>query len=311
MLHNVSEINEEGLHISHFRGFMKVDRKSEVVGMVPLDDLAVILVSSRSATISADLLRTIAERDGTTIICDQKFHPSAMVLPYGRHPAGSHRMIAQVTASEPSKKRIWKHIVQQKIFNQARVMQVIGDLTTFRFLSNCAQSVKSGDSDNREAVAAQRYWTALFGKDFRRSDQENPINGPLNYGYAVVRGGAARALAAAGLLPFWGVHHSGRVNPYCLADDIMEPFRPVVDLTVYGLVQDKVHELTPATKKVLADTLLFDLVTDRGTSPVAVAQMDFAQDLAKSFVMKRVSLSNIEFSVEAATEWVRRSATCT
>lgn len=283
---------------------MKVSRKEEEVGRVPLSDLAVLVVSARSATISADLLRTLAEQDAITVVCDSKYHPSALVLPYGRHPASSDRMQAQIAASVPLKKQLWKQIVRQKILNQERVSAIANNSDHDQFLLNCADAVKSGDTDNREAVAAQHYWKRVFGQNFRRSDEDNPTNSFLNYGYAIIRASAARAVCAAGLLPFWALHHSGRVNPYSLADDLMEPFRPAVDLLVLRLVNSGCGELNPVIKRYLARVLQLDFQTDKGTSPVAVAQLDMAQSLGKAFTTKSSILPQISLNTHIDDEEV-------
>lgn len=290
MLHTVTEIAEEGLYLSHFRGFLKVSKGQEEKGRVPIDDVAVLMVTARGATLTKDLLLDLAVHDGITILCGDHFQPAAMVLPYGEHGETAGRIRDQIQASEPLNKNLWKQIVQLKIENQARVLEALLETLGAKVLKGYARQVKSGDSDNREAVAAQYYWPRLMGEGFKRRDEQQFANSFLNYGYAVLRGAAARAVCAAGLLPSWGLGHSNRDNAFCLADDLMEPFRPLVDLTVHQIVEEGFKEVTPLVKRRLARILQRDMRTSRGNTPVAVAMLDMAHSLQNSFSKKKAEL---------------------
>lgn len=287
MFHSVTEIAEEGLYLSHFRGFLKVSKGSEEKGRVPLDDVAVLMVTARGATLSKDLLLDLAEHDAITVLCDHHFHPAAMVLPYGQHSESGGRMKDQIKATQPLCKNLWKTLVRQKLINQAAVLRLQGDEAGAKMLHGFSGKVKSGDADNREAVGAQYYWPRLVGKTFKRNDDTQAVNALFNYGYAVLRGASARAVTAAGLLPAWGLGHTNRGNAFCLADDLMEPFRPVVDAVVVELAAKKDTEMNPQIKRRLAMALQQDVKGPRGQTPVAVALLEAAQSLAASFAKKK------------------------
>ncbi len=219
---------------------------------ISIDDIAVVILSNPRITITAHALQELIEAEAVVVYCNKQSIPIGMTLPLFAHHEGGERMRTQIDAmgNLPMKKRLWKQIVKEKIKNQARLL-----LNLFQDdagLMALYQGVKSDDSDNREGVAAKKYWAKLFeGRRFKRDyDGNDPINAALNYGYAILRAIVARSIAAAGLIPGLGVGHINTYNGYALADDIMEPFRPVVDYAVYGLLtkDDLQNELTPETK---------------------------------------------------------------
>ena len=188
-------------------------------------------------------------------------------------------MRAQIEATRPLEKRLWKTVVAAKIKQQGAVLEAVGrPAGGFRLL---AREVRSGDPQNIEAQASRRYWPLLLGEDFRRDRALPGANALLNYGYTVLRAATARAIASAGLHPSLGIHHQG--NPLCLADDLMEPFRPMVDLMVFRLVGLGTSEVTPATKRTLAAIAAADMRTARGTTPLATCLERLAASLAGSF----------------------------
>lgn len=192
----------------------------------PLEDLAWIILDTPRVTLTGSLLSAIAEGGVALIVPDARHHPAGMLLSFHQHYAQAAVAHAQVGMSLPLKKRLWQRLVVAKIENQAAVLRALGE-DEARALSAMAGRVASGDPDNLEAQAARAYWPLLF-KGFRRHDEDRR-NALLNYGYAVVRAALARACAATGLLPAFGVHHHSRLNAFNLVDDLIEPFRPSVD----------------------------------------------------------------------------------
>ncbi len=224
---------------------------------LPLEDVAVLMVSNPGVTYTQAVLSGLMERSGVFIACDGKHLPAGMMLPLEGHHLQTERLKAQVEAGLPTRKRAWQEIVQAKVRAQGRLLDELhGDA---RGLLEMAKRVKSGDTDNVEGQAARKYWRALFGDPTFQRDRDLPgANAMLNYGYTVLRGIVARAVVAAGLHPSIGVHHHNRYDAYCLADDLMEPFRPRVDKAVvlYLREEEEPEELTPAVKRHLVAALL-------------------------------------------------------
>jgi CRISPR-associated protein Cas1 len=216
----------------------------------PIEDLGFVILEERSLTCSTTLLSKLSESGCAVVICNQSFMPQSMLLSFEGNHLQTEIYGKQIQASIPLKKNLWKQTVEAKIQNQAALLEKIGREPAP--IKNLKQNVKSGDPDNKEAQAARLYWPRLFNdKDFRR-DPEGPFpNNALNYGYAILRSAVARALVGSGLLLTIGIHHHNRYNPFCLADDIMEPFRPYVDEIVYNMYieNNKIEDLNKISKK--------------------------------------------------------------
>jgi CRISPR-associated protein Cas1 len=203
------------------------------------------------------VLAGVCAHGGTVVICDDKRLPVGLLLPLVGHSTQTERFAAQAAVGEPVRKQAWKQIVQCKIRAQAAVLRDANG--SDEGLSLLADLVKSGDTANHEAQAARRYWPALYGADFRRvPGQRDPVNSMLNYGYAILRGLTARALAASGLHPCIGVHHHNRYDAFCLADDLMEPFRPTVDRAAAAILDAAAAEpgINRETKRILLSALM-------------------------------------------------------
>jgi CRISPR-associated protein Cas1 len=207
--------------------------------------------------------------------------PAAIVWPVDAHHVQTGRMNDQVAASVPLKKRLWAQLVRAKILAQGATLAAAGAPNGGFYL--LSRKVRSGDPDNVEAEAARRYWPLLFGPGFHRDKGGGGINGLLNYGYAVLRAGVARAVMAAGLHPSFGLMHSNRGNPMVLVDDLMEPFRPTVDRDVRRLVQGGTVEVGRDAKAELARMMVVDLPTRMGLSPLMVCAERLAQSLARAY----------------------------
>lgn len=217
---------------------------------VPLDELAVVVVSHPQVTYTQAVLSRLAEAGGSFVACNRRNLPVGMLLPLVGHHGQTERIAAQARAPRPVCKRLWRQIVRAKITAQARTLtELHGSDFGLRALLT---QVRSGDPKNVEAQAARRYWPALFAdKSFRRKWDRQDQNLLLNYGYAVLRAIVARAICAAGLHPSLGIHHHHRNNPFCLADDLMEPFRPTVDRAVAQYVRSEgpIRQVEPAAKR--------------------------------------------------------------
>ncbi len=198
-------------------------------------------------------------------------------------------MRAQWTAPEPLRKQAWKRVVIAKIKMQAAALAAVGESRAP--LDYIARNVQSGDSSNAEAQAARLYWPMLMGPDFRRDPDRPDVNGLLNYGYTVLRAATARAVVAAGLHPTIGIFHSNRSNAFALADDLMEPFRPLVDLTARAILAETGPEVSTAAKQSLARLIAFDLPLTGETSPVSVSLSRLTTSLAQSYVSRTLALA--------------------
>jgi CRISP-associated protein Cas1 len=203
----------------------------------PVSELAVLLISHPRVLMTQAVIASMAENGGMVVVCDQKHLPTAMMLPLQMHTTQTERMARQAQAPAPLRKQLWRQIVRAKIEAQGRLLEKLhGSDSGLRAM---AGRVRSGDTGNLEAQASRRYWPALFADPkFRRGREGPDQNSHLNYGYAVLRAVVARALCATGLHPSLGLRHHNRYNPFCLADDLMEPFRPLVDRVVYQWVQE-------------------------------------------------------------------------
>jgi CRISPR-associated protein Cas1 len=253
----------------------------EIKGTVPIEDIALLMLDHYQITISNQLLIKLQGNNVAVISCDEHHLPFGMMLPMYGHSEYSERIKHQLAASEPLKKQLWKQTVEQKIENQ----KVLLDLTNkvSEPLSEYKSTVKSGDTSNREGVAAQFYWKHLFENFSRERYGEEP-NNLLNFGYAVLRSIVARALVSSGLLPVLGIFHRNKYNPYCLADDIMEPYRPFVDKLVYNYVVDNYnYELNKDAKAHILTIATQDVFIDGVVRPLFVAVTTTTSSLYKCF----------------------------
>lgn len=229
------------------RGQLVIRQEEEV--SIPMEDISSLLLESRAISITSAALQELTEQGVTVFICDATHLPAALVLPMNRHSRQLKMLKGQISMTKPVQKRIWQSVVTAKISNQARCLSLLGhpEGNELRFL---ASQVRSGDPDNLEASAAARYFPALFGSGFTRGE-ECRINAALNYGYAILRGTVARNLVMRGLEPCLGIFHHSELNQFNLADDLMEPYRPLVDLYVASQVPDDDGPLTPSLKQKL------------------------------------------------------------
>lgn len=281
MVGRVVEIETDGRHLSVHRGFLIVGEHSAEIGRIPLDDIAAILANAHGLTYTNNALIELSGRGVPVVLCGRNHMPAAIVWPVDAHHVQTGRMTDQVAASLPLKKRLWAQLVRAKILAQGGALAAVGAPSGGFYL--LSRKVRSGDPDNVEAEAARRYWPLIFGRDFRRDTDGGGINGLLNYGYAVLRAGVARAVMACGLHPAFGLMHSNRSNPMVLVDDLMEPFRPTVDREVHRLVARGVAEVGRDAKAELARIMVIDLPTSVGLSPLMTCAERLAQSLARIY----------------------------
>lgn len=289
-MNRVIEIQNDGYFLSSERGFMVLEKKGEPEARhIPLDDIGVLILSG-GCSLSTNLINRLVDAGSAIVVCGANYHPHALIQPVVGNQAQSGRIRQQMNASLPLQKRIWQALVQAKICNQGEVLaQWNGNDGG---LADLASRVGSGDPDNKEGQAARRHWPALFGPDFRRDPALPGTNALLNYGYAIVRAQVARSVAACGLYPGLGVKHENDQNPFCLVDDLIEPFRPVVDHTVRGLTLDcpEPPELTPQIKRELAAILQVRLRGREDTAILPTHILRLCQSLVTSFETGKNSL---------------------
>ncbi|MEQ8178012.1 MAG: type II CRISPR-associated endonuclease Cas1, partial [Amphiplicatus sp.] len=278
----IIEISTNGRSLHLDRGFLSVREGDAVVGRVPVDDVDAVIASVQGVTWSNKALAALSERGATVVIIGADFNPSAAFIPLRGHHDQGRRMRAQADASAPMRKRLWAEIVRAKLAAQAAALETIGQPA--ERVKRLRAEVRSGDPTNREAAAAQAYWPLLMGADFRRDRAGDAANAMLNYGYAVLRSAAARAIVAAGLHPSLSLHHVSDGDALRLADDLMEPFRPAVDLLARDLSLEGAVMGDASTRKRLASVLEADYRTANGRSPLSQALVRLSQSLAAIFL---------------------------
>jgi CRISPR-associated protein Cas1 len=255
--------------------------EQEKTAFVPFEDIAVIVLNHREITLTHPVLSACGEYGISLFATGNTHHPSGVFLPFLSHSRATRWLRLQLDLPRPVAKQTWATIVRQKIVNQATCMQLMGCEGTDR-LDSYARRVRSGDVGNLEGQAAAFYFAQLFGKGFHR-DQARFTNAALDYGYAVLRGTIARGLVAHGLLPSLGIFHASEQNAFNLADDVIAPFRPLVDLFVakYGYAQD--DELRPEHKVALVGLLNVDVAMPRGKMSVLSAIEQTIESLARIY----------------------------
>ena len=260
--------------------------KQDAERTIPVEDIGVVVLDNRRITITTGAMEALLANSCAIITCDSTDLPVGLMLPLCGNTTQSERFRTQIDASLPLKKQLWQQTVRQKILNQATVLSK----NTGAIVKNMqvwANEVRSGDPDNFEARAAAYYWRNLFPTlpNFVRGREGDPPNNLLNYGYAILRACVARGLVGSGLLPTLGIHHHNRYNAYCLADDIMEPYRPYVDDLVVQIMQEypDYSELNRSIKAALLTIPALDVVLDGKRSPLMIAVGQTTASLAKCF----------------------------
>jgi CRISPR-associated protein Cas1 len=255
--------------------------KTESTRTVPIEDIGVVVLDNRQITITQGALEALLENNSAVITCDSHRMPVGLMLPLCGNTTQNERFREQLDASLPLKKQLWQQTVQAKIANQAAVLKESRGAEV-RNMLQWVEEVRSGDADNLEARAAAYYWANLF-TDFKRHREGEPPNNLLNYGYAILRAIVARGLVGSGLLPTLGIHHHNRYNAYCLADDIMEPYRPYVDRLVVEMFDSGVEVLDKDAKAHLLGLPVTEVVIGGQRSPLMIAVGLTTSSLYKCF----------------------------
>lgn len=254
---------------------------------VPVEDIGIVVLDHKQITITQGLLEALLANTCSVITCDSNRMPTGLFLPLSGNTTQSERFQAQISASLPLSKQLWQQTVQAKIANQAVVLKDARNVVVKNMIAWVDQ-VKSGDADNLEARAAAYYWSNLFPDvpGFRRGREGVPPNNLLNYGYAILRAIVARSLVSSGLLPTLGIHHHNRYNAYCLADDIMEPYRPFVDKIVVDIVTEgfDYSDLNKQIKVRLLNIPVTDVLIVKQRSPLMIAVSQTTASLAKCYI---------------------------
>lgn len=247
--------------------------KENAIKKVPIEDIGVVVLDHKRITITQGALAALLDNNVAVITCDEQRMPSGLMLPLSGNTTQSERFRYQIDASLPLKKQLWQQTIQYKILNQRSVLKSSRRLKCSN-MEVWAKEVKSGDTENLEGRAAAYYWQNLFGEidGFRRNRDGVPPNNLLNYGYAILRAVVARALVGSGMIPTLGIHHHNRYNAYCLADDIMEPYRPYVDKLVVEMVDSgmDISKLTTDIKSKLLSIPILDVVINGKRNPLMI-----------------------------------------
>lgn len=267
-----------------------VIKQEDRVVTIPIEDIGVIILDNHSITCTQGVLNACFENNTLVVTADKKHLPSAVLLPISGHSLQTKNLAAQCNITKPTQKKIWQAVIKGKVRAQARVLDSVA--ANAKYLHNLITKIRSGDPDNIEAQAARYYWQELFGKDFRRGNDSDSINHLLNYGYAIMRAACARAIVGAGLHPSIGIHHHNQYDTFCLADDLVEPLRPIVDIKVYEIIQGsgKSLELHQNNKSILLEGLSMQCEIDDRKIPLMVALHSYIASVRQAMERGKISI---------------------
>jgi CRISPR-associated protein Cas1 len=249
-----------------------------------IEDIGFVIIDNKEITFTQSVIQELAENNVAVVFCDKTHHPSSMLFNLDGNTLQTERYKAQIDASEPLKKQLWQQTIKAKIRNQAALFQLLGK--DDEALKRYANNVLSGDTTNEEAQAARHYWRHIFNNpNFIRDRFGMPPNPTLNFGYSILRSATARALVGSGLMPTLGIHHHNKYNAFCLADDIMEPYRPFVDKVVVELKSESedYHKMTKEIKARLINIISMDVQMGENKSPLMIALSHTTASLVKCF----------------------------
>lgn len=304
MIKRIIEISQAKTYLSVKYGQLLIKQKGEQVSSIPCEDIGVLLVDHQGVTYTHSVFTELLQCGAAVVLCGGDHHPTGMLLPIESNSVQTERFRQQIEAKEPVKKRLWKQIVKAKIKHQAKVVGKDSDV--YKSLMALRDRVRSGDPDNIEAQASRKFWpvylqdvvsTSSPQVQFRRNIDGAPPNNMLNYGYMVMRAAVARALCSAGLLPSLGIHHRNRYNAFCLADDLLEPFRGFVESRVRDVYSDigPVDDLEQATKAKLLEVLYEEVSVAGFKGPLMVGLHRTMASLQRCFAgeQKKIDLPGI------------------
>ena len=269
---------------------MIVSDKDAEIGQIDLDGVLAIILTSRGASLTSSLISEAGDRNIPVMICNARFQPVSVITPLIHHNNQHVRYEAQTIAKKGVKNKVWQWIVVNKVRNQFQLLKLYHSGSSER-LKRLSTEVKPGDSKNIEAQAAQIYWPALFGNDFRRDRHSDGINSLLNYGYTIIRSSMLRAILTSGLHPTFGVFHKNKKNALCLVDDLMEPYRPIVDQIVKKLQQRGIITLTFEAKRCLAAVVAADQTVIGSVSPMFRHMQQMTYDISELYQGQKIKLN--------------------
>ncbi len=270
MIKRIIDISEPAyLHLKHQQ--LLIDKKGDTIAQIPIEDLGVVILQDPAIVITQAVIVACQKNNVVLVFCDERHLPYSVLLPISEGNSLHNKVLQlQMGLKLPTKKRLWQQIVKHKITEQANTLRNLDK--TYKPLERLAEHVKAGDPENLEAQAAQKYWKLLFGNTFRRDVELDGVNSLLNYGYAIMRAMVARAIVGSGLHPAIGLHHRNQYNGLCLADDLMEPFRPWVDFKVYQMAQSNPQlQVNKESKIPLLNLLSESVLWDKQNMPLMVA----------------------------------------
>lgn len=282
MIKRIVEISEAGAYLSVRLGQLIIKRAGEQISTMPCEDIGVLLVDHSGVTYTHSVFTELLRCGAAVVMCGTNHHPTGMLLAVESNTLQSEKYTEQIEAKQPVKKRLWQQIVRAKIKHQA---QIVGkDSDVYKVLMSLRDKVRSGDPDNIEAQASRKYWP-VYIEGFHRDISGSAPNNLLNYGYMVMRAAVARALSSAGLLPTLGLHHHNRYNAFCLADDVMEPFRGFVESKVRDIYSEtgEIEQLTQQIKAKLLEILYQEVNIDGFNGPLMVGLHRTAASLQRCF----------------------------
>ncbi len=281
MIKRTVDISEQAfLHVEHKQ--LCVDKEGKTISRIAIEDLGILILQHPAIVTTQTVMVECQKNNVAILFCDERHLPLSILLPlWDGHSLHTKVLREQLSASEPTRKRLWQQIVRRKIQEQAVTLEHAGQ--SAKSLYRLRDKVKSGDLQNCEAQAARQYWTLLMGNNFRRHDEGDAVNSLLNYGYAIVRAMVARALVGTGLHPALGLHHKNQYNGLCLADDIMEPFRPWVDWLVYRWVKNGGNPIIcKETKQLLLGIAGNNVILENREMPLMIAVHSVAARLKQA-----------------------------
>jgi len=285
---SIIEIDKAGISLSVKAGFLFV-KQADTETKIALDEVDCLVLNSYGAVLSNHVLSRLCELNIPLLVCANNANPVGILLANTANVYRKERIEAQLAASTVLNKNLWQRIIKAKLLNQAKVLADSGK--KFIDIKTLAAKVKSGDEGNAEAIGARFYWQRLLGSSFRRDPDLPGINAYLNYGYAVLRAAFCRNISACGLIPEIGIHHHNASNPFCLADDLMEPYRPFVDKIVYALSLEGTSELNPELKRRLISVLDYPVVINKANYHLRYGITYSVQRLVEAYNLKKPCLA--------------------
>lgn len=287
--------NPAYLKLKDHQMYIMCPETKDIKGKVPVEDLGLLMLDHFQITVSHQLIQKMMDNNVVVISCDAHHLPHGIMLPLHGHTEYSDRVKDQLEASEPLKKQLWKQTVECKISNQISVLKSMKSYADP--MHDYLKNVKSGDTTNMEGIAAQHYWKYLISPDFLRARFGDSPNQFFNFGYSVLRSIVARAVVETGLMPVLGIFHKNKYNPYCLADDLMEPYRPIVDYMVMNWLKlnPETEELTKEVKAYILGIATKDVKIDQLRRPLMVAVKSTAVSLYKCYTGEKRQISYPEF----------------